>query len=175
MNPAPNGLARLRATLGELDWKGWTHRFGAALKRTVAGARPFGVPVGMYRTVKKGTQRQERHRRYLEMATLANTDADAAKLFDESHLWLDTLPDGVLVLLREHPAIAQAWSAGSRDGFHLGAAFVRGTDDKSLISRPRQVVGTGRRCVRRDAAAPVPRRREWRTTAHPRDHGAPRH
>ena len=38
----------------------------------------------MYGTVKTGTYRRERHRRYLEMASLANTDAYAAKLFDES-------------------------------------------------------------------------------------------
>ncbi|MYN63778.1 MAG: hypothetical protein F4X11_01915 [Acidobacteria bacterium] len=74
------------------------------------------------------------HRHYLEMASLANTDAYAAKLFEESHPWIDELPDGVLDLLREHPAIARAWSAGSEDGFHLGAVFGRGTDDvESLI------------------------------------------
>ena len=90
------------------------------------------VPFGIYGTV----QRDAMHRRYLDMAALANTDAYAAKLFDESHLWLDALPDGVLDLLREHPAIAQAWSAGSRDGFHLGGAFGRRTDEvKFLIAQ----------------------------------------
>ena len=45
------------------------------------------------------------------------------------------MPDGVLDVLREHPAIAQAWSAGSRDGFHLGGVFGCGSDGvKSLIA-----------------------------------------
>lgn len=95
----------------------------------------MGVPFGIYGAVRRDVYRREMHRRFLDMATLANTDAYAAKLFDESHLWLDALPDGVLDVLREHPAIAQAWSAGSRDGFHLGGVFGRGTDDvKFLIS-----------------------------------------
>ena len=123
------------ATLEEFDRKGWIRRFGAALEDTLAGARHLPVPFGIYGTVQLDSYRREMHRRYLEMATLANTDAYAAKLFDESHPWIDALPDAVLDLLREHPAIAQAWSAGSRDGFHLGAVSGRGTDDvKFLIS-----------------------------------------
>ena len=121
-------------TRREFDREEWVRRFGAALERTVAAARHMGVPLGIYGRVKTGTFRQERHRRYLEMATLANTDAYAAKLFNESHLWLDAVPDGVLDVLREHPAIAQAWSVGSREGFHLGGVFGRTTADvKSLI------------------------------------------
>ncbi len=121
------------ATPNEFDQKAWIRRFGAALERTVAGARHMGVPFGIYGTMRIGAARRERHRRYLEMAALANIDAYAAKLFDESHLWLDALPDGVLDLLREHPAIAQAWSAGSREGFHLGGVFGRVTDDVSSL------------------------------------------
>lgn len=125
----------MRVTLEEFDRKAWVRRFGAALEDTLPGARHFGVPFGIYGTMTIDARRKEMHRRYREMASLANTDAYAAKLFDESYLWIDPLPDGVLDLLREHPAVAQAWSAGSRDGFHFGAVFGRGTNDvKFLIS-----------------------------------------
>ena len=68
------------------------------------------------------------------MAQLAKTDPYAAKLFDESHLWLDTLPDGVQDLLLEHPVIERACSAAPSQSLR----FVRvlgGTraDLKSLI------------------------------------------
>lgn len=128
-------MIRMPATPKAFDRKAWISRFGAALEETLAGADHMRVPFGIYGTMRIDDRRRETHRRYLEMATLANTDAYAAKLFDESSLWLDALPDGVLDLLREHPAIAQAWSAGPGNGFRLGAVFGRGTDDaKFLIS-----------------------------------------
>ena len=121
-------------TPDEFDRKAWIRRFGAALERTVADVPHLGVPFRFVGTMRTDTYRREMHRRYLEMATLANTDAYAAKLFDKSHLWLDDLPDGVLDVLREHPAVARAWSAGSGDGFHLGGVFGHGTGDvKPLI------------------------------------------
>ena len=66
---------------------------------------------------------------------LAKTNPYAAKLFDESHLWLDTLPDGVQDLLLEHPVVERACSAGSSQGLR----FVRvlgeiRADVKSLIA-----------------------------------------
>lgn len=123
------------ATLEEFDRKAWIRRFGAALERTAAGARHMAVPFGIYGPVEVMIDDYERatYRRFLDMAALANTDAYAAKLFDEYRLHLDALPDGVLDLLREHPAIAQAWSSGSEDGFHLGAVYGRGTGDVKLL------------------------------------------
>ena len=123
----------MSATQSTFDRKGWIRRFGAALEDTLAGARHLRVPFGIYGTMRIDDHRRERHRHYLEMATLANTDVYAAKLFDEPHPWIDALPDGVLDVLREHPAIAQAWSAGSRDGFHLGGVFGRGSDDVKFL------------------------------------------
>ena len=107
-------------TQSTFDRKTWVRRFGAALERTVAGADHMGVPFGIYGTVEIDAYQREMHRRFLDLAALANTDAYAAKLFDESYLRLDALPDDILNLLREHPAIAQAWSAGTGDGFRLG-------------------------------------------------------
>ncbi len=104
----------LTTTLEGFDRKGWIIRFGQALEDAAATARPHGVPFRMY-----GQIRREENRRYREMAELARTDPYAAKLFDESHLWLDALPDGVQDLLLEHPVMEHAWSRGSREGFHF--------------------------------------------------------
>ncbi len=123
----------MTATSEEFDRKAWIRQFGAALEDTLAGARHMRVPFGIYGTVRIDDYRGEMHRRYLEMARLANIDAYAAKLFDESRPWIDALPEGVVDVLREHPAIAQAWSAGSRDGFHLGDVFGRGSDDVMFL------------------------------------------
>ncbi len=123
------------ATPEKFDRKAWIRRFGTALEDTLAGARHLRVPSDMHGSMKIDAYRRERHRRYLEMAALANTDAYAAKLFDEHYLQVDALPDGVLDVLREHPAIAQAWSSGSEGGFRLGAVYGRATGDvKFLIS-----------------------------------------
>lgn len=127
---------RLKPTTSEdFDRKEWIRRFGAALEGSLAGTQHLKVPFAFYETMMIDDYWKERHRLYLEMATLANTDAYAAKMFEESYPWIDHLPDGVLGLLREHPVIAEAWSAGSREGFHLGAVFGRGTDNvKFLVS-----------------------------------------
>ena len=108
----------MKTALQSFDRKAWIRRFGQALEDTAAAARPPGVPLNMYGRVDRGFYRMEQHRRYREMAALAKTDAYAAKLFDESHLWLDSLPDGVQDLLLEHPVMHQAWSGGSREGFY---------------------------------------------------------
>ena len=125
------------ATLEEFDRKAWIRRFGAALERTAAGARHMDLPFGIYGPVEMETGDYERAtcRRFLDMANLANTDAYAAKLFDEYYLWVDPLPDGVQDVLREHPAIAQACSSGAEDECHLGHVYGRATGDvKFLIS-----------------------------------------
>ena len=67
--------------------------------------------------------------------TLAKTDPYAAKLFEESRLWLDSVPDEVLDLLLEHPVIEHAWSSGSREAFHFVRLLGGGhADVKFLIS-----------------------------------------
>ena len=108
----------MKKTLQRFDRKAWISRFGQALEDTAATARSTGVPFRIHGSIDIDHRRSEEHRRYREMAELAKTDAYAAKLFDESHLWLDSLPDGVQDLLLEHPVMAQAWSGGSRKGFH---------------------------------------------------------
>lgn len=117
------------------DYKRWVSRFGRALEDTAAIARLIRVPFGMYGTFERGSYRREMHRRYRAMAELARSDPYAAKLFDESRLWLDALPDGVLDLLLEHPVIEYAWSAGSREAFHFVQVLGGGhADVKFLIS-----------------------------------------
>ena len=124
----------MTTTLQSFDRKVWINRFGQALEDTAATARPTHVPLHVYGVVDRDHQRREEHRRYREIAELAKTDAYAAKLFHESHLWLDALPDGVQDLLMEHPVIERACSAGSSQGLR----FVRvlgeiRADVKSLI------------------------------------------
>ena len=125
----------LTTTLESFDRKGWISRFGQALEDTAATARPHGVPFRIYGTIDRDLYRREQHRRYRGMAELARTDPYAAKLFDESHLWLDALPGGVLDLLLEHPVIEHAWSRGSREGFHFVRVLGGGhADVKFLIT-----------------------------------------
>lgn len=106
-------------TLESFDRKGWISRFGEALEDTAATARPHGVPFRRYGSIDRDGYRRDQHRSYRAMAELARTDPYAAKLFDESHLWLDSVPVGVLDQLLEHPVIEHAWSGGSREGFHF--------------------------------------------------------
>ena len=126
----------MTTTLQSFDRKGWINRFGKALEDTAATARPRWVPFRMYGQIaSKDLYQREQYRRYRGMAELAKTDPYAAKLFDESRLWLDSLPDGVLDLLLEHPVIEHVWSRGSREAFHfvqvLGSVHA---DVKSLIT-----------------------------------------
>ena len=125
----------LTTALESFDRKGWISRFGQALEDTAATARPHGVPFRMYGPIDGDLSRREQHRRYRGMAELARTDPYAAKLFDESRLWLDALPDGVQDLLLEHPVMEHAWFRGSREGFHLVQVLGSGhADVNSLIS-----------------------------------------
>ena len=123
-------------TLARFDFKEWISRFGAALEDAAARARHVRVPFGIYGQVATDDYRMEMHRRYQELGALARTDPYASKLFDESHLWLDTLPDGLQDILLEHPVIARAWSSGSREGFHFVQVFSHGhTDVEYLIAK----------------------------------------
>ena len=124
----------MTTTLDSFDYKGWISRFGEALEHTAATARPHGVPFRVYRPIDTNLFWREQHGRYREMAELARTDPYAAKLFDESRLWLDSLPDGVLDLLLEHSVMKHAWSRGSREGFHFVQVLGGGhANAKSLI------------------------------------------
>ena len=109
----------MKTTLQSFDRKAWISRFGQALEDTAATAPPTWVPFHNHGPIDRVHHRREQHRRYREVAELARTDPYAAKLFDESHLWLDTLPDGVEDLPLEHPVIEHAWSRGSTEGFHF--------------------------------------------------------
>ena len=125
----------MTTTLDSFDRKGWISRFGEALENTAATARPNRVPFRTYGLIDMDLYRREQHRRYRGMAELARTDSYAAKLFEESHLWLDALPDGVLDLLLEHPVIEHAWSRGSREAFHFVQVLGGGhADVKFLIT-----------------------------------------
>ena len=125
----------LTTKLDRFNRKRWISRFGEALEDTAAAARPHRVPFHMYGSFDRDLYRREQHRRYRGMAELARTDPFAAKLFDESHLWLDALPDGVLNLLLEHPVIEHAWSRGSREAFHVVHVLGDGhADVKFLIT-----------------------------------------
>ena len=107
------------ATLARFDFKEWVNRFGAALEDTAARAHHMRVPFGLYGQVATDVYQREMHRRYEELGALSRTDPYASKLFDESDLGLDTLPDGVQDILLEHPVIARVCSGGSREDFHL--------------------------------------------------------
>ena len=69
------------------------------------------------------------------MAQLSKADPYAAKLFDESFLWLDAVPDEVLDLLLEHPVIEQASSSGSRKAFHFVRLLGGGHADVKFLVR----------------------------------------
>ena len=124
----------MAATLEHFNRKAWINRFGKALEDTAARARPHGVPLPLYGSMPEGSYRREVQRRYREMAELSKSDPYAAKLFHESFLWLDVVPDGVLDLLLEHPVFEHAWSRGSRKAFHSVRLLGGGhADVKSLI------------------------------------------
>lgn len=59
-------------------------------------------------------------RRYRELGALANEHPYAAKLFDESGIWLEDVPDDVRGVLLAHPALAAAGGDRSDKGFGVG-------------------------------------------------------
>ncbi len=118
------------------DSKDWIKRFGAALEDVVNSAkRIYGVPFPFASPIRIDDYREGLPRRYRELAALANEHPYAAKLFDESHIWQDDVPDELQTLALEHPVLAQVWSAGSREGLHLGNVTGQGhTDIKWIIA-----------------------------------------
>ena len=134
----------MKTTLQNFDSKTWINRFGEALDATAAKVRSCGIPFRIQGQIDRDHHRREQHRRCREMAKLARTDSYAAKLFDESRLWFDTLADGVLDVLLEHPVMDQAWSGGSREGFLIRAsAWKRPRRCQVPDRQPRQAVGQG--------------------------------
>lgn len=125
----------MTTTLKSFDRKAWISRFGKALEDTATTARPSGVHFRMPGLIDADLYEREQQRRYREMGELARTDPYAAKLFEESRLWLDGLPSEVLNRLLEHPVIEHVWSHGSREGFHF--VYILGSshaDVKFLIT-----------------------------------------
>ena len=103
------------------DHKDWIRRFGAGLERVVDSAEHFhGVPLGFGGSMRTEDFRTEWRRRYRALGALANEHPYAAKLFDESHIWLDEVPEDARDLVLEHPALAAARAAGSGQGFAVG-------------------------------------------------------
>ena len=123
----------LTTKLERFNHERWINRFGEALENTAAAARPHGVPCHMSGSIDTDLHRRERQHRYRGMAELVRTDPYAAKLFDESHLWLDGLPDGVPDLLLEHPVIEHAASQGSREAFHFVRVLGGGHADVKFL------------------------------------------
>ena len=103
-------------SLENFDQKSWIHRLGNFLEDAVAKARHTQVPFWFPRSGRIETFNRGALEHYREMAHLANTDPYAAKLFNDSHLWLDDLQEGLLDVLLEHPVLSQAHS-GDRFSF----------------------------------------------------------
>ena len=120
-------------TLEDFDRKAWIRRLGATLEETVANVRHTQVPFWFPRAGRIETLNKEALRHYREMAALANTDPYAAKLFDESHLWLDALPEGVLDVLLEHPVLSQAYSGKSRHQFRFLQSLGHSPSDAKFL------------------------------------------
>ena len=121
--------------LREFDRKGWIRRFGASLEETVANARHTRVPFWFPSVERIETFNRAALRHYREMAELANTDPYAAKLFHDSRLWLDALPEGLLDVLLEHPVLSQAYSGKTHNEFTFVQSLGRSPSDaKFLVS-----------------------------------------
>ena len=121
--------------LNDFDHRGWIRRLGASLEETVAKARHTQVPFWFPSAGRIEAFNTAALEHYREMAELANTDPYAAKLFDESHLWLDDLPDRVLDVLLEHPILNRAYSGNSRHQFRFVQSLGRSPSNaKSLIT-----------------------------------------
>ena len=112
------------------DSKSWIRRVGAALEDVVDSAEHIhGVPYRFHSPIPIDDYREELLRRYRELAALANEHPYAAKLYEESRIWQRDVPDELQTLLLEHPALARVWSAGSREGLHLGNVSSHGHAD----------------------------------------------
>lgn len=118
------------------DTKDWIRRLGAALEDFVDSTkRVYGIPLRFAFPIRIDDYREGLPRSYRELAALANEHPYAAKLFDESHIPQDNVPDELQTLVLEHPVLAQVWSAGSRECLHLGNVSAHGhADIKSMIA-----------------------------------------
>lgn len=118
------------------DNKDWIRRFGAALENVVNSAEHIhGVPFPFASPNLVEDYEEVLRHRYRELATLANEYPYAAKLFDKSYIRLEDVPEGLQALLLEHPVLGQVWSAGSREGLHLGNVTGLGhTSVESIIA-----------------------------------------
>ena len=106
----------------EFDKSDWVSRLGAALEKIAAHTRPSGFspvtahlpnpgPIDLYD--------REVHRQYRELAARARHDQRASELFDESFLWLDSVPPDITAILRAHPLLNGVWSRSDVcGGFH---------------------------------------------------------
>ena len=108
------------------DHRDWMRRLGAGLERVVDSATRFhGVPTGLESSMRIEDFEAGWRRRYRELGALANEHPYAAKLFEESHIWLDEVPDDVRDALSEHPVLAAARGYGSGEAFAVGAGTSR--------------------------------------------------
>lgn len=112
---------KCRNTKVTFDSKDWIRRFGATLEGVVDSAEDIGgVPFRSHSSIPIDDYQEGLRRRFRELAALANEHPYAAKLFDETRIWRDDVPDELQALLLEHPVLAQVWSAGPQDGLQLG-------------------------------------------------------
>ena len=123
----------MTTTLEGFNRKDWIRRLGANLEETVAKARHTRVPFWFLSSGRIANFDRAALRHYRDMAALANTDPYAAKLFDESRLWLDALPEGVLEVLLEHPVLGQAYSGNSRHEFRFLRSLGRSPSDAKFL------------------------------------------
>ena len=120
-------------SLETFDQNAWVRRLGAYLEETVVQARhtqvPFWFPsIGQIETFKRGALEH-----YREMAHLANTDPYAAKLFHDSRLWFDALPEGLLDLLLKHPVLSQAYTGNTHHEFTFVQSLGRSPSDAKFL------------------------------------------
>ena len=120
------------------DSKDWIRRFGAVLEGVVDSAEDIrGVPFELHspNVMPIDDYQEGLRRRFRELAALANEHPYAAKLFDETRIRRDDVPDGLQALLLEHPVLAQVWTAGPQDGLQLGnVTGPEHADPKGIIS-----------------------------------------
>ena len=89
------------------DETDWITRLARALEDVTANARPSysPLPPEIMRSRSEDEYRDALHHGYRALAARAKHDAWAAKLFDESHLWLDSKPLEAMAILRQHPLV----------------------------------------------------------------------
>ena len=106
----------------------WIKRLAAALEDVAPTARPqIPDPPGYTRLISFDE--------YRALADRAKHDPDIRKIFEESHLWLDTDPEEARAILREHPVVRQGLIGSGKDegiGMAMVSKWFR-IDLKSLV------------------------------------------